>query len=257
MKIYNILIVVFLCLSCKQEMAETQTVDHKSVHITIHSIGDSTMANKPYPENNPERGWMQVFPDFLTDSVTVKNHAVNGRSTRSFIDEKRWDSVVNKLQKGDYVFIQFGHNDQKENDPKRYTNPHTAYRQNLMRFVKEARAKEANPVLFTSIVRRNFNENGTLVDTHGAYPQEMRLVAQQLEVPMIDLQYLTERLEASYGVERSKKLHLHYAPQEIPYYPEGKTDDTHLSVLGAMEVAKLAIESLKQEVPDLSEQFNL
>lgn len=257
MKIYNVLIVVFLCLSCKQEVAENQAVDHKSAHITIHGIGDSTMANKPDPDNNPERGWMQVLPDFLTDSVTVKNHAVNGRSSRSFIDEKRWDSVVRKLQKGDYVFIQFGHNDQKENDPKRYTNPHTAYRQNLMRFVKEARAKEAFPVLFTSIVRRNFNANGTLVDTHGAYPQEMRLVAQQLEVPIIDLQYLTEKLEESYGVERSKKLHLHYAAQEIPYYPEGKTDDTHLSVLGAMEVAKLAIEGLKQEVPELSERFKL
>lgn len=255
MKIYNVLIVVFLCLSCKQEVAEAQALDHKSAHITIHAIGDSTMANKPDPDNNPERGWMQVFPNFLTDSVTVKNHAVNGRSTRSFIDEKRWDSVVDQLKNGDYVFIQFGHNDQKENDPKRYTNPHTAYRQNLMRFIKDSRDRGAIPVLFTSIVRRNFNEQGVLIDTHGAYPLEVRLVAQEYNVPLIDLQYLTEKLEESYGVEGSKRLHLHYQPNEIPYYPAGKEDDTHLSVLGASEVAKLVIEVLKQEVPELSERF--
>ena len=153
-----------------------QTVQNQ---ITIYTIGDSTMANKPNPEENPERGWVQMLPQFFNDNVIIKNHAVNGRSTRSFINEKRWDSIYKQLKKGDYVFIQFGHNDQKINSPKRYTNPHTAYRYNLIKFVEETREKEAIPVLFTSIVRRNFNEDGTLLDTHGVYPLVVHSVAQE------------------------------------------------------------------------------
>ncbi|WP_439132941.1 rhamnogalacturonan acetylesterase [Polaribacter sp.] len=248
MKYFKIIIAVCLIsiISCKEKEVKEQKSEIKN--ITIHTIGDSTMANKPKPDENPERGWCQVFPKFLNDNVTLENHAVNGRSTRSFIDEKKWEKVHNKLKEGDYVFIQFGHNDQKENSPKRYTNPYTAYRNNLIRFVKESREKGAKPILFTSIVRRNFNADSTLVDTHGVYPLQVRLVANEYEVPLIDLQYLTEKLEESYGYEGSKKLHLHYAPNEIPYYPKGKEDDTHLSVLGATEVAKLAVKNLKEKV---------
>ena len=252
MKHYKIILILVIVLfqSCdkkveqKQEEETVKTIEN----VSIYTIGDSTMADKPNPDENPERGWCQLLPTLLNDKATVKNHAVNGRSTRSFITEGRWDSVQKQLKKGDYVFIQFGHNDQKENSPKRYTNPHTAYRNNLIKFVKEARAKEAIPVLFTSIVRRNFNTDSTLIDTHGVYPLEARLVAQEQDVPLIDLQYLTEKLEESYGVEASKKLHLHYAPNEISYYPEGKEDDTHLSVLGATEVAKLAVNELREKV---------
>ena len=255
MKIFNVITVLVLLMSCKPQEEKEANEEQNSTHITIHTIGDSTMANKPNPDENPERGWVQLLPQFLTDSVSVENHAVNGRSTRSFINEKRWDSVYHNLKKGDYVFIQFGHNDQKVNDPNRYTNPHTAYRQNLIRFVEESREKGAVPILFTSIVRRNFNEFGTLVDSHGQYPLEVRLVAKDYSVPLIDLQNLTEQLEMSYGVEGSEKLHLHYAAGEIRYYPEGKDDDTHLSVLGATEVAKLAVKELKQKVPSLSKFF--
>lgn len=224
----------------------------KAQQITIYTIGDSTMADKPNQNENPERGWCQILPQFLKENVVVENHAVNGRSTRSFIAEKRWNSVYNKLQKGDYVFIQFGHNDQKENSPERYTSPHTAYRNNIIKFVKETIEKEAIPVLFSSIVRRKFNKFGTLIDTHGAYPLEARLVAQEHNVPFIDLQYLTEKLEESYGVEGSKKLHLHYLPNETSYYPKGKEDDTHLSVLGASEISKLALDELQKNIPSFS-----
>ena len=213
--------------------------------ITIYTIGDSTMANKINPEENPERGWAQMLPQFFNEDVVVDNRAVNGRSTRSFITEKRWDSVLKTLKKGDYVFIQFGHNDQKENDPNRYTNPHTAYRNNLMKFVKETLQKKANPILFSSIARRNFNEQGVLIDTHGAYTMEARLVAKEMNIPFIDLQYLTEKLEESYGIEGSKKLHLHYKAGEIAYYPEGKEDNTHLSELGATEIAKLVMQQIQ------------
>lgn len=218
---------------------------------TIYGIGDSTMANKTKPEENPERGWGQMLPLFFNDNITIDNRAVNGRSTRSFIAEKRWDDILKTLKKGDYVFIQFGHNDQKEKDSTRYTNPHTAYRHNLIRFVTETRAKGATPILFSSIVRRNFNEKGVLISTHGDYTMETRLVAQELNVPFIDMEYYTELLEQSYGPEKSKQLHLHYKAGEIPYYKEDKADDTHLGVKGATEVAKIAVEELKKTKLDI------
>ncbi len=246
-KVYFLILVIFL--SCKIARGQQEVVLKP---ITIYTIGDSTMANKKNPEENPEYGWAQVLQQFFKDNVIIDNRAVNGRSTRSFIDQGRWDSIYKNLNPGDYVLIQFGHNDSKENDPSRYTNPHTTYRHNLIRFVSETREKGAIPVLMSSIVRRNFNENGTLVDTHGEYPVETRLVAMEYEVPFIDMQYLTEQMEELYGVEDSKKLHLHFEPGEIAYYPEGKHDDTHLSQRGATEVAKLAVSELKKKVHSLS-----
>ncbi|WP_300691300.1 rhamnogalacturonan acetylesterase [Chryseobacterium sp.] len=212
---------------------------------TLFLIGDSTMANKENPEKNPEHGWGQMLPPFLTSGIEIQNHATNGRSSKSFRTEGRWDKVMSQLKKGDFVIIQFGHNDQKVNDSARFTNPYTQYRANLERYVNEVRAKGAVPILMTSIVRRNFNENGVLVDTHKEYPLVVRMAANDLKVPFVDLQLQTELLEISYGPEKSKKLHLHYRKGEDPYYPEGKDDDTHLSKLGAESVAKLAVYSLK------------
>ena len=224
---------------------------------TIYGIGDSTMANKVKPEENPERGWGQMLPLFFNDNIKIDNRAVNGRSTRSFIAEKRWDDILKTLKKGDYVFIQFGHNDQKEKDSTRYTNPHTAYRHNLIRFVEETRAKGATPIIFSSIVRRNFNENGVLISTHGEYTMEARLVAQEYKVPFIDMEYYTELLEQSYGPEKSKQLHMHFKAGEIPYYKEDKADDTHLGVKGATEVAKIAVQELKKTKLDIVKYIKL
>jgi lysophospholipase L1-like esterase len=214
--------------------------------ITIHMIGDSTMANKPNPEKNPERGWGQALPSFFSDRVEVRNHAVNGRSTRSFIREGRWDSVRVELKKGDYVFIQFGHNDGKTTDSTRYTNPYTGYRRNLIRYVNESRDKGAIPVLFTPITRRNFNPSGVLEDTHGAYPHVMREVAKELKVPLVDLQLKSEDLVLSLGPEKSKELYLWVSPGAYEIYPEGKQDNTHFTEKGATEMAKLAVEGLKE-----------
>lgn len=220
---------------------------------TLYTIGDSTMADKIKPDENPENGWCQVLPSFFDlNKITIDNRAVNGRSTRSFINEKRWESVYKSLKKGDYVFIQFGHNDEKIADSTRYTNPHTAYRYNLIRFVTEAREKGAIPVLFSSIARRNFNEHGVLVGTHGEYPIEARLVAQEYNVPFIDLGYFSEVLEQSYGPEKSKDLHLHFKAGEHPYYPEGKADDTHLSYKGALEIAKIVVTELTKMNLDIA-----
>ncbi|MDT0688908.1 pectate lyase [Salegentibacter sp. F188] len=214
---------------------------------TIYLIGDSTMSDKKDPEQNPEHGWGQMLPELLTDGIKVENHAVNGRSSRSFISEGRWEKVREQLKEGDYVFIQFGHNDQKIKDATRYTNPFTQYRYNLERFVKETRERGATPLLFSSIVRRNFNEHGVLVDTHGEYPLVVRMVARNLEVPFVDLQWLTEKMEIAYGPEKSKDLHLHLEPGENDYKPEGLEDDTHLSKKGATLVATLALQEIARQ----------
>ncbi len=213
---------------------------------TLFLIGDSTMANKENPDKNPEHGWGQVLPQFMTLDIEIQNHAMNGRSSKSFRTEGRWDKVEKQLKKGDFVIIQFGHNDQKVNDSTKFTNPYTQYRANLERYVNEARAKGATPILMTSIVRRNFNEKGVLIDTHKEYPLVVRMVANDLKVPFVDMQLLTEQMEIAYGPENSKKLHLHFKEGEEPYYSKAKDDDTHLSRLGAETVAKLALKDLKR-----------
>lgn len=207
---------------------------------TIWTIGDSTMANKK-AEVAPETGWCQAFPNFVSANVEVKNRAMNGRSSKSFITEKRWQWVLDSLKAGDYVFIQFGHNDQKIQDTTRYTEPFTSYRKNLERFVSETRAKGATPILFTSIVRRKF-ENGMLTDTHGNYPVVTRQVAASMNVPMIDLQMLTAGAVTAVGEEESKKIYLWTPPTEK--FSKERKDDTHLCTEGARLVAKLAAQQL-------------
>tara|TARA_R110002050_G_scaffold286121_2_gene436300 strand:+ start:33668 stop:34405 length:738 start_codon:yes stop_codon:yes gene_type:complete len=223
------------------------SVVHSQKKTTLYLIGDSTMADKKDPNENPEKGWGQVLPAFLNEHIIVKNRAVNGRSSKSFRTEGRWQKILDSLRSKDFVFIQFGHNDQKAKDSTRYTNPYTQYRYNLERYVKETREKGATPILFSSITRRNFNEHGVLVDTHGAYPLVARLVADDLKVAFIDLQVLTEQLEIAYGVEGSKKLHLHLEPGENAYKPDGVVDNTHLSLTGANLVANLALQEIKKQ----------
>ena len=242
MKIYKALfLVLILAFGCKSAQIEENTP------IVIYTIGDSTMADKDLSYENPERGWVQVLSPFFNEKVTIKNHAVNGRSTRSFRDLKHWQPVLDSLKPGNYVFIQFGHNDGKDTDPVRYTNPQTVYRYNLIRYVEEARSKGAIPILFSSIARRKFNEQGVLLDSHGNYTFQARLVAQEMNVPFFDMQYLTELLEESYGKESSAKLHLHFAPNENAYIPKGIDDNTHLSILGATEISKIFVEELKKQ----------
>ncbi|GAA4443038.1 hypothetical protein GCM10023188_43470 [Pontibacter saemangeumensis] len=218
---------------------------------TIFLIGDSTLADKPYGKGNPEKGWGQVFPLYLQEGVKVENHAVNGRSTKSFRDEGRWDKVLQKLKKGDYVFIEFGHNDEKSEDPKRYAAPETDYRKNLERYVAETRAKGAIPVLATPIVRRKF-EGGELVDTHGKYPDVVREVAAKRKVPLLDLERKTKELVSRYGEERSKALFLHIAPSEYESLPEGREDNTHLSAYGAFRVSDLVVEEMREALPEVA-----
>lgn len=238
--------------------------------ITVYMIGDSTMANKSLDAGNQERGWGHVLGGYFTEDVRVENHAVNGRSSKSFIDEGRWDAVVNKIRPGDYVFIQFGHNDEKA-DPKRHTDPGTTFDENLRKFVRETRAKGGIPVLFNSIVRRNFGANpqavaaddvrseqsddivegDTLVDTHGKYLDSPRNVAREMGVTFIDLNKATKKLVESMGVEGSKELFMWIPKGVSPACPKGRQDNTHLNVYGARKVAKLAVQAIEKQIPEL------
>lgn len=211
---------------------------------TIYLVGDSTMSNKKNIDTNPERGWGQSLPQFFAESIIIENHAVNGRSSKSFIDEGRWEKVKEKINPGDYVFIQFGHNDSKAYDAKRYVNPLTGYRANLECFVKESRNLQATPVLMTPVARRNFNEHGVLVDTHGLYPLVVHQVSEKLNVDLIDLQRFSEEFIMKLGVEESKKIFLHFEKEEHPFFPDGKTDNTHFSEFGATFIAQKVAEQL-------------
>lgn len=238
---------------------------------TIFMIGDSTMADKPLDGGNQERGWGQMLPGFFTEDIRVDNHARNGRSSKSFIDEGLWENVRTQIRKGDYVFIQFGHNDEKP-DSGRHTDPGTTFDANLRRFVKETRAKGGIPVLFSSIVRRNFYDNrnavtdddlrlekaggetlegDSLIDTHGAYVDSPRNVAAELDVPFVDLNRLTHDLVQGMGAEGSKRLFMWIAEGVCPACPKGRQDNTHLNVYGGRRVAGLAAEALAEAVPAL------
>lgn len=214
--------------------------------ITVFMIGDSTMADKPLADN-PERGWGQLFPRYLDNEVVVKNYAVNGRSTKSFIREGRWDSVMKYLRKDDYVFIQFGHNDSKMEDSNRYAAPNGLYRENLMRFVREARAKGANPILVTPVMRRKFDVNGKFVDQHGEYPGAVRTVAKEMNVPLIDLHRSSQSLIEQEGVEGSKKLFLWIDPKHFKASWDGRKDDTHFSEYGASSMAALVCNEIREK----------
>ncbi|MCW3806347.1 rhamnogalacturonan acetylesterase [Plebeiibacterium marinum] len=240
-KILLAMIVMGALFSCKKEKP-----------FTIFMIGDSTMAIKR-AEVFPETGWGMVLPNYFDSLVVVDNHAVNGRSSKSFIGEGRWQVVLDSLKSGDFVFIQFGHNDQKVKSPDRYTEPYGEYTSNLVKYVKESRQKGAVPILFTSIVRRKFDVDGKLVDTHGEYPQAMKKVAEELTVPVVDLQKLTHSMVEALGTEESKELYLWTDPDD--QFPEGRKDDTHLCTEGAEKVARLAVIELAKINQKLAEHI--
>ncbi|MGD9994824.1 MAG: rhamnogalacturonan acetylesterase [Salinivirgaceae bacterium] len=217
---------------------------------TLYLIGDSTMANKE-KLYLPERGWGQALPTYFTDELLIENHAKNGRSTRSFIYQGRWDSVYKQLQPGDFVLIQFGHNDGSIQKTERYATP-VEYQYNLNKFIDETRAKKAIPVLCTPIVRRKFDEEGKYMESHGEYPDLVRQVAKQANVPLLEMHLKSRDLLEKLGAEDSKSLYLHILPQTNDSLPDGLTDNTHFSDSGAHSMAKIAVDEIKEKVPLLA-----
>lgn len=240
---------------------------------TIFIIGDSTAAKKDLSTGSPERGWGMALQCFFDDSfIRVDNHAVNGRSSKSFIDEGRWQKVLDKIQPGDYVIIQFGHNDEKPK-PDRHTDPGSTFDYNLAKFVRETREKGGIPVLMNAVVRRNFAkkavkndddealrntsfkdapqqmEGDSLIDTHGLYRVAPHDVAVRMNCHFVDANKITHDLEQSLGVEGSKKLHMWYKPGEHPALPAGRQDNTHYNIYGAHEVAQRLADALCNEIP--------
>lgn len=203
--------------------------------ITLRLIGDSTCAHKE-ENRRPETGWGEKFEKFFDQSIAVRNYAKNGRSTRTFIEENLWDSVYSELKSGDYVFIQFGHNDEVPTK-KSYTTPED-FKANLKRFISDTRSKSAYPVLLTPVCRRRFDEDANFYDTHGQYAALTRQVAKETDTPLIDMHAISMAILVQYGKEKSASLFLHCAPGECANYPDGVTDDTHFNDFGATVMAK-------------------
>lgn len=215
-------------------------------------IGDSTMSVKEV-RTYPETGWGMPFMYFFDSTVTVDDRAKNGRSTRTFIEEGLWQPVADNLSEGDWVFIQFGHNDEVETK-KSYTTKEQ-FTANLTRYVNESRAKKAIPVLLTPVARRKFDAAGKVVGTHDVYSALVRETARKLNVLLIDLDAKGQALLQSMGVEGSKLLFNHLQPGEHPNYPEGKADDTHFSELGARKVAEIVLAEIKALKLPLAERI--
>lgn len=204
--------------------------------VTIWMIGDSTMASKK-PERKPESGWGVEFAQFVKNGVVVKNKAASGRSTKSFIAENRWQAVLDSIKPGDFVIIQFGHNDGKP-DSLLHTNANTTFKQNLKKFIEETRSKGANPMLCTPVVRRHFDGKGNLLNTHGDYPKVVRTVAGETKTPLVDMEALTRKLVIDLGPEKSKDLFT---------MRKNGLDSTHLCHAGALQVAELFVKNAKKQ----------
>ena len=211
----------------------------------IWMIGDSTMANKK-AEKAPETGWGMVMNEFVTPEVKVHNHALNGRSSKSFLNEGRWKAIYDSIQPGDYVIIQFGHNDEKP-DSLLHTDAATTYKQLLKKYIDETRTKGANPIICSSIVRRHFDGKGNLKDTHGAYINAAREIALETNTSYIDMEARTRKVVSELGPEKSKSLYLFCNPEEYPTRKNGVQDSTHLNGTGARQVAGLFVEEVKKQ----------
>jgi lysophospholipase L1-like esterase len=218
--------------------------------IKIFMAGDSTMSIKE-TKAFPETGWGMPFVYFWDSTVTVVNRAKNGRSTKTFMSEGLWRSITDEIKKGDYVFIQFGHNDEAKEKGERYATPDT-FRMNLTRFVHETREKGATPVLFTPVSRRKFDTSGTAVETHKEYSAYVKEVATIENVLLIDLDTKSRELYQQFGKGDSKLLFLQLKPGEHPNYPDGKDDNTHFNELGARLIAQLVLKEIKSLIPDLA-----
>jgi lysophospholipase L1-like esterase len=210
--------------------------------IKIWLCGDSTIAIKQTTAY-PETGWGMPFVHFWDSLVQVNNLAKNGRSTKTFINEKLWQQVLDGAEEGDYVFIQFGHNDEVP-EKKSYTIPED-FKSNLTKFIKETRALKATPILFTPVSRRQFDSAGIALENHKAYDELVKDVAVKEKVLFIDLDTKSRELYQTFGKDKSTLLFLQLQPGEHPNYPEGKIDNTHFSELGARLIAQLVLKEVK------------
>ncbi len=222
--------------------------------IVLRLMGDSTMADKDLSYGNPERGWGQRLKSHVDTDVAVVNYAQNGRSTKSVQTLGIWDNVKKDLRKGDYLFIQFGHNDSKEDDPERYAAPWGDYQKNLRLFIDHALAVGAKPVLFTPVSRRWFDAEGRLkTECHGDYPAAVMAVAKEYNLPVIDANKITQEWLISLGDEASRQYYMWIDKGTNPKHPDGKVDNTHTKVSGARRIVELLLPEIVRVIPELAE----
>jgi lysophospholipase L1-like esterase len=212
--------------------------------ISVWLIGDSTISVKE-TKAFPETGWGMPFAYFFDSTVVVENRAKNGRSTKSFKAEGLWKPVTEQLKEGDYVFIQFGHNDEAKEKVERYTTPEE-FKANLIAYVVETKGRKAIPVLVTPVSRRRFDSTGKAQETHLVYSAIVREVAKKQSVAFIDLDTKSRELYQQLGPETSKLLFNYLLPNEHPNYPEGKQDNTHFNELGARKIASIVLASIRE-----------
>jgi lysophospholipase L1-like esterase len=226
-------------------------------NIRIWLIGDSTVCTQP-KDRSPVTGWGTPFEDFWDSTVTVCNRARGGRSTRTFISEGRWKQVADSLEEGDYVFIQFGHNDEaKEPQYKERYTPVPDYISNLVMMIREARAKKAIPVLVTPVTRLVFDSAGHIKETHKEYSAAVREVGNKHQVPVIDLDERSRELVQQLGPDISKMLYMQLDSLQNPHYPFGRKDNTHFNEYGARRMAELVLKEIRLQKLELVGRITL
>lgn len=214
--------------------------------IKIYWAADSTVQTNKIT-TYPQTGIGQVFSLYTREGVEILNHAKNGRSTKSFIDEGRLETIDAQIDKGNFLFIQFGHNDEKVEDPARYTEPFSTYMINLRNYISVARKHNAFPVLITPLERRCFVDSMHLgLGAHSDYVAAMKQTAEQNNVPLVDLYSMSRTALKKAGEQESRKWYMYFSPGIYDNYPEGKEDNTHLRYEGAVKYAGLIAEGLRE-----------
>ena len=222
--------------------------------IKICMIGDSTMCTYE-PSRGPITGWGMPFANFFDSSVSIDNRARGGRSTRTFLGENRWQPIADSIQEGDYVLIQFGHNDEAK-EPQyaaRYTSV-PDYKNNLTKFITDTQAKRGIPILITPVTRMKFDSTGKALETHAEYTNAVFEVAKKLHTPVIDLDKMSRQLLQKMGPETATFLFMQYEPGQEPLFPEGQKDNTHFNEYGARRMAELVLAEIKNQKLELADR---
>jgi lysophospholipase L1-like esterase len=213
---------------------------------TIFLAGNSTVTDQ---ENEPWASWGQMFPRFLKPEIVVANYAESGETLLAFKREKRLQKLLSQMKTGDYLFIEFTHNDQKPGG--NHLDPFTTYKQELKYFISEAQKRGGKPILVTSMHRRRFDEGGKIINTLEDFPEAMRQTAKEAKVPLIDLNTMSKQFYEAMGPENSKKAFVHYPANTYPGQDKPLADDTHFNTYGAYELAKCIVQSIRQNKMEL------
>jgi len=219
---------------CALEIAKAENT------VTVYLAGNSTVVDQ---DDDPWASWGQMFPRFLKQGLAVANHAESGLSLGSFISGNRLKKVLSTMKSGDYLFIEFGHNDMKEKG--RDDGAYKSYSERMRLFITEARKKGGIPVIVSPANRRTFGDDGKISNSLEDYPTAARLVAQELNVPFIDLNGMTKTLYETLGIENSKKAFVIYPANSFPDQPNALNDNTHFNSYGAYQLAKCIIEGIR------------